>query len=115
MSARRKQLVANSIVVLGVLPLTVWYAAILVTRFRLGWPEGASAGLSDALVLLAGGAIAYLLALLIALPASIWSARILRSNRQLPRAFSVAARVVVATLMLLPVFAVGAIYVARYA
>jgi hypothetical protein len=92
MSARSRQIAANSVAVLGALPLAYLY---VLMAMRNVFPNAG--------VLLSFLAFAYFAALLVSLPAGVYGVRLFLDNPKLPRFVSSVIYAIVAVLLLLPV------------
>ena len=102
MSPRSKQLIGNTLSVLGVLPLFLWQTELVLMSFQVGIPKGAAFGLSDAMIIGALAVFAYLFAVVIAVPACMYTRRLVRLNPTLPKNFSKGSRMVVAIVIAVP-------------
>jgi hypothetical protein len=99
--------VANSLILIGITPFLLWLALLSWIRFI---EHGANAGISDAFFLLALGAFAYIFAITIAMPSTLWAQRLLRRSQSPWPRISRVPSVIAALVLICPLVYVAWVY-----
>jgi hypothetical protein len=103
MKVRLKRLLCNVAVIVGATPLLIWALVMGATAVEGKIIPGMAIGFSDLFIMLAEVVIGYSIAVVIALPARLYGARLSRAHPELPQRSTRVAGAILNAAMLAPV------------